>query len=441
MRPHEEIVAEASDHTITASRLRELYEANKGKERVVRAIAGNPNTPPEILIKIVPYHIEAFCQNPAAPLLLVENPSFLREMDNTGWRSLLRCENLPKVYLQMFLDMPETAKEASFHVANVGEVAPEVAEEVAWDTLGRVVVNVSENTKHIGLMRVLTAYDLFPARLVPYLADLTKVDPQPYSEDTPPSKLRGNQEWQRLRLPLPLVDENAPEEVPTDKSVLWNLLFDSTLPSDFLARVADYVLSQRDVKDWHDLAERIARHPQTSEETLHRLYKETKEVLKNPNCPSDLLAWEANSHDKKRDEMAVALHPNTSYEVLLSIARKNTPEHNPQRDKPASEIAKAALILHPDTSQLERRQFVMEDMLEYASSPSALGIRLVLLCQTKEAKILRQASQSLIWPERLAVALNPAITTIEKNWQALLLHDGNRYVRAAARNVNLSQMP
>lgn len=74
-------LAQASDPAATGDALRELLETSHrdGPDeavRIQRALASNPNTPSDLLLRLLPKHAAAVWNNPAFPLALLENPGY-----------------------------------------------------------------------------------------------------------------------------------------------------------------------------------------------------------------------------------------------------------------------------------------------------------------------------------------------------------------------------
>lgn len=75
-------LARASDPAATGDSLRELLASSKhdgpDEARLIQlALASNPNTPSDVLLRLYPMHVGAVWCNPAFPLALLENPGYL----------------------------------------------------------------------------------------------------------------------------------------------------------------------------------------------------------------------------------------------------------------------------------------------------------------------------------------------------------------------------
>lgn len=90
--------AEARNPATPAGRLRELARVGCARE-----VAGNPNAPVDLLLKLAARQFEAFLANPVLPLLLLEDPGFFLKLSPASLRRLLRREQLPETLLASLL--------------------------------------------------------------------------------------------------------------------------------------------------------------------------------------------------------------------------------------------------------------------------------------------------------------------------------------------------
>jgi len=102
------------------------------------AIVSHPNTPIETLLQQVNRAPIAFCRNPVAPLLLLEQPTLLAAFTLPGLRTILRNEQVPAVLLEMLLAVTPSLnpsirdenrelvrQEVELHIVRAGECADE----------------------------------------------------------------------------------------------------------------------------------------------------------------------------------------------------------------------------------------------------------------------------------------------------------------------------
>jgi len=85
----------AETPTTPASILEELAGNSEDKE-ILRAIAQNPNSPPDLLVELAREYLEEIGQNPALDLILLEDPGVAQRMfDRFYWR--YKKSYLPKI--------------------------------------------------------------------------------------------------------------------------------------------------------------------------------------------------------------------------------------------------------------------------------------------------------------------------------------------------------
>ncbi|MCJ8281407.1 MAG: hypothetical protein MJK14_16445 [Rivularia sp. ALOHA_DT_140] len=96
----------AAEPTTDPEILRELalFEDEKTREAVV----SNANTSPEVLVQLGEQFPSQFLDNPVFPLLLLENPNFIRELPLFTLRSILTQENCPEYILEQAADKADS---------------------------------------------------------------------------------------------------------------------------------------------------------------------------------------------------------------------------------------------------------------------------------------------------------------------------------------------
>ena len=77
----------AEDINTKAEQLREL--AKTGDEKVLAAIARNPNTPSELLVELAGEYLDEIGNNPALELILFENPNFIEDISYKHFEDFL----------------------------------------------------------------------------------------------------------------------------------------------------------------------------------------------------------------------------------------------------------------------------------------------------------------------------------------------------------------
>lgn len=92
--PTRHLLAEAANPETPPDLLGDL--ARIGPRAICQAIAANPNTPPGTLADLCVYCGREVAENPALPLLLLENPAWLKERTLSELRGLLKGPRPPK---------------------------------------------------------------------------------------------------------------------------------------------------------------------------------------------------------------------------------------------------------------------------------------------------------------------------------------------------------
>jgi hypothetical protein len=88
------VAQEAADPNTPPARLAEL--AAKGRRRATRAaVARNPSTPLDIILRLLEVAPGDVLENPAFPLLLLERPGLFQELSTAAYRALLALPEPP----------------------------------------------------------------------------------------------------------------------------------------------------------------------------------------------------------------------------------------------------------------------------------------------------------------------------------------------------------
>lgn len=104
---------------------------------IKQAVAGNPNTPPALLLALAGRYWQAFLENPVLPLLLLEDPGLPHRLPLRVLRALVRREGVPPLILQTLARHPdrEVREGARFHVD--AEAGPATDEATNWQAILR----------------------------------------------------------------------------------------------------------------------------------------------------------------------------------------------------------------------------------------------------------------------------------------------------------------
>jgi hypothetical protein len=124
------LAREAADPATPAVRLRDLAARIEHQE-VLRAVAGNPSTPPDVLLGLLPLYRDTVCRNPMAPLIALEAPQAILDLPREDQAKLLRWPDAPAPLVGLLVsgaENPDVRAEAALHVALAGEMG--VGEDV-----------------------------------------------------------------------------------------------------------------------------------------------------------------------------------------------------------------------------------------------------------------------------------------------------------------------
>lgn len=415
-------------------------------------LARHPNISPEFLKTLVsPFPKEA-AENPALPLILLEQPDFFGTVNPQTLQGWLRDATTPAILIQGLLTHPEAhiATPARYHVAVVGD------DWVSWFQM---------LTTHFRTLPVKKKQEW-------YLAELALQNRLPA--------------WLRMQLAgsrtgeIRAIAVNHPQMRP-----LRELMVRASGVSD-LSRLGPAASKPVSVAELIWLADgpywfRVlaARHPDTPHWTLARLINDPDgflrvRVLRNPATPPDVLRRYAQS-DIEAERIAVARNPACPPDVLTLLQK--TPSERvqqvleyrveaclpgaPRKVKDEKRLPLTATAARrPIDSPFHDPNLTQQQLNELANASNRDIRRLAMrrgglakpawptryqwnvsLQRLKISEVLgvmavqdygeiRKAAQSMDWETRLVILANPYLT-----YELLqeLAQDGHQWVRAAAR--------
>jgi hypothetical protein len=378
-------------------------EIEEGKEKIKEqfytlgcALAVNPNTPITILTRLSQDFISQVAQNPALPLLLVEDWYFLSEI--TLWNMVSSTFPSHSV-LQMLAHHTNAmiAQEVQMHVTFSGE-ADENWRDAAGPLLAKLPYTSAERY-------FLNKFQQGEFARVP--------------------------EWIWIHLPAhkgraPIAKKPPPMPKPHPEP--WN--------ADSLAQIQNAKTTERmnAVRDSQNaeflkvmskdqnanVRGLVACNPYTPVEILRGLaidsFPVRRSLVKNPNTPEDLLkpilkelpifSYEIHKHDHA---------PAWALEIAWNYRPSAGPRNNPTLRK--------LLLENPETS--------FETQHNVFFSPSTEDSQFKQFINTLYLEDIQDKYGNLPWWEKIAYILNPNVS--EEVIQPLITQDPNRYVRAAAR--------
>ncbi|MFL5805175.1 MAG: HEAT repeat domain-containing protein [Roseiflexaceae bacterium] len=368
-------------------------------DATLAAVAANPNTPVETLMRLAGVFPEQFCANPALPLLLLENPNLPAEMPPATLRSLLRYASVPKDFLEWVVayGSPALAAEARLHI-HLGAATGPDSEKQARAAMRHMTIS-----KLIDIVPITMTTDLLVEMLVLGAVPAWLMEILAESDDA----LIQQAISAGVRTAAPAASV-AGAEIRTNTDDLDPARIRQLGEDDdpqVRARAARSLAMPLDLLAW--LAEdesRIVR----------------RAVAENPNATARILDVLAQDYSWSNEpvRLAVVRHPNISTDTIERLASDR------------SACVRQAVLAHPD-APTQARERILVAALEHCQMLSEPIYQTIALGHplTPAAKLMAGV-RSLEWMERYALARNPAAPD-----EALvaLAQDGNRLVRAAAR--------
>jgi hypothetical protein len=382
--------------------LLQYTQSEKGEEeRCLRAIgcalARNPNTPPAVLAKLVQHDIESIAQNPALPLLFVEDQNFLP--DYALEEIVKHCFPSSSV-LDILANHPskEIAHNAQMHVNFAGEIGKDWREEA-----GKWVATLSSTpTEQFFLQKFQNSENTEHLKMPDWIWKHVEERPRkPLKAITKPSPLPAT---------IPeLYDAKSFQMIQKAKYKVRLDAVTTSQNAEFLQAMADD--SNQNVR------KRIAKNIYTSPETLYKLSRESDlkgNLLANASLPDDLL--ERLLEGAGNIANVVQYNPYVPYWALVSAWNQGV----------RTQKLRNLLLRNPETPlPIQYDAFFWQNGSEF--------VNFLRFC--KNTKSQHHYEFRLVynhpWWSRLADTLN---SNIPKNMLPIFAtKDTNRFVRAAAR--------
>lgn len=380
--------------------------------------ARDPNTTPTRLAELIKGHPEAVLENPALPLILLENPGWLQKLEPVLLLKLLQRPKLPLILVETLAEHPKNPVKVNVQMHVI------LGEEVTtWQPVLQNLGALSCPYEH---WLYLEKHNLLPEWLKPYVPPCK-----------PPVAQAPKQETKQVEAnPAQMTEQEKAElRAASFQGLQWIAQSKST-PSDklaFLAETAD-----------ENIRYLVATNPATPLEVLEKLKEERRSsegLSSNPAVSAEFLADLLDRHDFTGDQHvanSIAANKNCTPELATRV-----------RELGASLLSLYRFLSDEELSALfqeNKYRYVAEELLARENAPVELvadavmmqsdGHRTLLswfcaLLHTTDQDKLTNAFRSTNWYNRFAIVLreDTKAKTLEK-----LAGDANRYIRAIAKS-------
>ncbi|MEH1943278.1 MAG: hypothetical protein V7L01_24075 [Nostoc sp.] len=385
-----------------------LRELALSTDKITRqSVAGNPNTPSDVLLKLGAEFPSQLLDNPVFPLLLLENLNLVAEIPLPTLRSILKQENVPVYILEQVADRADLEVQLGL-VKNV-QTPKGVLNRLTQSRHSQVVESAR---LHINLAGELT--EKYEERI------------QEVVQGIIPDAYRARNGTVFLAVlaqicPIPeFIVEHWVQDSSYQDSVCRRLASSpATFPS-ILKHLANHT------DDWTRCE--VAENPNTPVETLRKFATEEQACFSlalNLSTPADILE-SLSTNQNQTIRIKVAQHPNTPLNVVKDLA-----------NDPDMHVANAATKVIGEV----QGEYTAEAIRKNPKTPAHVLEKLLqkdphTVCEHPNTppKLLVELSKSVSWRVRQDVAKNPntPVSILQQ-----LAHDDSWEVRCGvAKNPN-----
>jgi hypothetical protein len=367
------LLRDVENPEISGDRLRAISLREDCTRFIREKIAKHPNCPPDLLQQYFPSFPMQAMQNPALPLLLIENPEFFLSLPSSTVVPILEEAETPTWFVEALRRHPrsEVAELAEWHVAVAGDISSDW--EYRLNDWFFACVAKSPNVRDH--MTELLNLKLIPEKLQSEFSHRLLLFTEEPNIETSDASEAGDD-----------IEEAKPEETKEEK--------EARNPSTPRKRLLE--LAQGNNPRWH------------------------RALSENPNAPGEVLAaivsMSGTPLEWHETLIRVALHPQTSPEMQMALLKKSLP------------IVRALARRNAEITDSVRLGTV--NRLRQ-SRTELTGLYLFALARVADESQITQAYRlNLNWQERLGLALNPDLSAPALNE---LTRDANALVRTVAR--------
>lgn len=359
----------AAEPTTNPEILRELALFDDEKTR--EAVVSNANSPPEVLVQLGEQFPSQFLDNPVFPLLLLENPNFIRELPLNTLRSILTQENCPEYILEQAADKADL--EVQLALANNVKTSKAILSRLNQSRNSEVVEAVNLHVNFVG--ELTEGFEEKVRELV------KKIIPSGYQTDI---RSLTFVLAQICYIPKFIVQLWVQEK--TYMIICRELAEYSATAPNILECLANHTDSYTRV--------RLAKNHNTPTETLLKLANEqpsyiARYVAMNPSTTIDLLEILSKREDKELVHL-VAQNPNTPLPVLQELAkdvdRRIAQSANKNLEEQQDEYDEQAVRKNPEISPEILEKFAQKDPETVAELPYTPPKLLLKLFQNVDEK-------------------------------------------------------
>jgi hypothetical protein len=458
-----ELRQEAASEEVSPQRLEELSKINIELERIVaqnanaapgllrilssrsdniirKNVAGNPNTPTEILLELGAEFPEQLLDNSVFSLLLLENPNFVADIPLVTLLSLLKLDGVPPSFLELATShddvevlltiamnpkTPKTALLALTQIQNI-EVAEAARKHVTlagemhqgWNEAAIVAMQTTNLPRDRQSEMYLWAIDAVPEYLLKTLdAEVRLHIAGSVNTSEQVLEILATDSYSRVRA---MVAQNPRTPI--------------NIVEDLMGDVSDIVRAA------------VACHPLTPL-TLHQQFQLQLEATENPVTSEDILR-QLSTSQWMRIRLGVAAHSNTPRDVLLGLARDedvmvrkavalNVNSSAEALDQLAMEkdawVAKI-IAAHPNNRANINFEGQKTTIYDYINTARAQGIPIMASYAVYDPHMLTAMAESSNYDTRQRVAQHPntPIHVLEK----LVDEENNSILETALSNLS-----
>lgn len=458
-----ELRQQAASEEVSPQRLEELSQVNIELARIVahnanaapnllrifssssdniirKNVAGNPNTPTEILLELGAEFPQELLDNPIFSLLLLENPNFVADIPLVTLLSLLKLDEVPPPFLELATSHddvevlltiamnPKTPKSALLTLTQIQNI--EVAEAAAahvtlagemqqgWNQAAIAAMQTTNLPRDRQSEMYLWAIGAVPKYLLKMLdAEVRLRIAESVNTSEQVLEILARDSYSRVRA-------MAAQNPRTPINIVEDLMGDI---SDIVREaVAYHPLTPLTLHQQFQLQLEATENPVTSEEILRQLstsqwMRIRLGIAAHSNTPGDVLLRLA-SDENVMVRKAVALNVNSSAEALEQLATEND-----------AWIAKI-IAAHPNNRAKIGFEGQKTTIYDYINTARAQGIPIMTSYAVYEPHMLTAMAESSNYDTRQRVAQHPntPIHILEK----LVDEENNSILETALSNLS-----